>query len=43
LYTNRMKTLERVKGIEPSYSAWKSRNFAAPTMTILTFCSLPGD
>jgi hypothetical protein len=38
-----LKMLERVKGIEPSYSAWKSRNFATRTTTILTFCSLPGD
>jgi hypothetical protein len=29
--------LERVKGIEPSYSALKSTNFALFSMVILTF------
>ncbi|WP_194402845.1 hypothetical protein [Bradyrhizobium sp. CCBAU 53351] len=29
--------LERVKGIEPSYSAWKSRNTAVFSKVILTF------
>jgi hypothetical protein len=37
-----LKSLERVKGIEPSYSAWKSRDFAARSKTILTFRSLAG-
>jgi hypothetical protein len=35
--------LERVKGIEPSYSAWKSQNFTIRARAIPTFCSLPGD
>jgi hypothetical protein len=33
----RLKTLERAKGIEPSYSAWKSRNTAMFSTTVLTF------
>jgi hypothetical protein len=40
----RLKSLlERVKGIEPSYSAWKSPNSATRAITILTFCSVAGD
>jgi hypothetical protein len=35
--------LERVKGIEPSYSAWKSGNSAIRAKAIPTFCSLPYD
>ena len=35
-----LKTLERVKGIEPSYSAWKSRFSPALSKRILTFRSL---
>jgi hypothetical protein len=33
----RLKTLERVKGIEPSYSAWKSPNTVVFSKTVLTF------
>jgi hypothetical protein len=29
--------LERVKGIEPSYSAWKSRNIVVFSAAVLTF------
>jgi len=32
-----LKTLERVKGIEPSYSAWKSGNLVVFSKLILTF------
>jgi hypothetical protein len=32
--------MERVKGIEPSYSAWKSPNFVMQTVNVLTLCSL---
>jgi hypothetical protein len=32
-----MKRLERVKGIEPSYSAWKSWNLVVCSKTVLTF------
>jgi hypothetical protein len=32
-----LKTLERVKGIEPSYSAWKSRNTVVFSSAVLTF------
>jgi hypothetical protein len=35
-----LKTLERVKGIEPSYSAWNSTNFAMASKTVLTFFSV---
>jgi hypothetical protein len=34
-----LKRLERVKGIEPSYSAWKSENLETLSKAILTFCS----
>jgi hypothetical protein len=37
-----LKTLERVKGIEPSYSAWKSRNLIIFTTAVLTCCSSSG-
>jgi hypothetical protein len=33
-----LKRLERVKGIEPSYSAWKSENLETLSKAILTFC-----
>jgi hypothetical protein len=35
-----MKRLERVKGIEPSYSAWKSPDLAMLSRAALTFFSL---
>jgi hypothetical protein len=35
----KLKKLERVKGIEPSYSAWKSENSQAFSTAILTFFS----
>src|ERR1700682_901660 len=35
-----LKRLERVKGIEPSYSAWKSPNSVMQTISVLTFCGL---
>jgi hypothetical protein len=38
-----LKTLERVKGIEPSYSAWKSPDFAMFSKAVLTFLSSLGD
>jgi hypothetical protein len=41
--SKQLKTLERVKGIEPSYSAWKSGNSAIRAKAIPTFCSLPYD
>jgi hypothetical protein len=34
-----LKTLERVKGLEPWCSAWKSTNCATPSTVIPTFCS----
>ena len=33
----RIGNLERVKGIEPSYSAWKSPDFAMFSRAVLTF------
>ena len=38
-----LKTLERVKGIEPSYSAWKSGNLVVFSKAVLTFFSFLGD
>jgi hypothetical protein len=38
-----LKRLELVKGIEPSYSAWKSPDFPMFTRAILTFSSFLGD
>jgi hypothetical protein len=35
--------LERVKGIEPSYSAWKSWNLETRSIPIPIFCSLADD
>jgi len=35
----RINRLERVKGIEPSYSAWKSRNAVVFSKAVLTFLS----
>jgi hypothetical protein len=32
-----------VKGIEPSYSAWKSQNFAARPNAVPTIYSVPSD
>jgi len=32
-----LKNLERVKGIEPSYSAWKSRKTVVFSKAVLTF------
>jgi hypothetical protein len=32
-----IETMERVKGIEPSYSAWKSENLVVFSETVLTF------
>jgi hypothetical protein len=32
-----LKRMERVKGIEPSYSAWKSENLVVFSKAVLTF------
>jgi len=39
----RIGNLERVKGIEPSYSAWKSKNFPTNIIAVLTSYSPVGD
>jgi hypothetical protein len=35
--------LERVKGIEPSYSAWKSENLGVFSKAVLTFSTFLAD